>query len=110
LSEKVESTLAMILRAPDPVAALRSARSSQPALAPLDHIDEDGLRMAALMVLKLRFERLVRGDPDIDREHERDPEGLARDVRAYHHETPLRAIFPTAEALLFREWRASKKG
>jgi hypothetical protein len=106
LSEKVESTLANILRAPDPVAA----RSSQPALAPLDHIDEDGLRTAALLILKLRFERLLRGDPEIEAEHDRDPEGLARDVRAYHHETPLRALFPAAEARMFREWRASKRG
>lgn len=110
MSEKVESTLASILRAPDPVAALRAARANQPALAPLDHIDEDGLRMAALLVLKLRFERLLRGDPEVEAEHERDPEGLARDVRAYHQQTPLRAIFPAAEARLFREWRASKKG
>jgi hypothetical protein len=69
--------------------------------------DPDGLRLTALLVTRLRFERLLRGSPEADAWFERDPQGFAATFRRYHEEVPPRAFFPAAEARLFAAWRRS---
>ena len=91
-----EKQLAAAMRARDPVAAMR-------ALVP--GVDADGVRMTALLVARLRFERLMRGSPEAEASFDRDPAAFARDFARYHAEVPPRAFFPVDEAALFSAWR-----
>jgi len=92
-----ERRLARALRARDPVAALHD----EPTLAA---IDPDGLRLAALFVARLRFERLLHGDPIAAAHFERDPADFTARLRRYHAEIPPTAAFPQDEAALYRSW------
>jgi hypothetical protein len=92
-----ETLLAAAMRAEDPVAAVQ-------ALHP--DADADGVRMTALLVARLRFERLVRGSPAAEAWFDRDPADFARAFRRYHADVPPRAFFPADEAELFEAWRA----
>jgi hypothetical protein len=91
-----EKQIGAALRARDPVAAVR-------ALHP--DVDGDGVRLTALLVARLRFERLLRGSPDAEAWFERDPASFTRAFARYHAEVPPRAFFPAAEAALFAGWR-----
>jgi hypothetical protein len=91
-----EARLAQAMRAADPVAAVR-------AFAP--DADADGVRMTALLVAKLRFERLLRGSPAADAWFSADPAAFARAFGAYHAAVAPRAFFPRDEAWLFAAWR-----
>lgn len=91
-----EKQVAAAMRARDPVAAVR-------ALHP--EADADGVRMTALLVARLRFERLMRGSPEAEAWFDRDPSGFTRAFARYHAEVPPRAFFPVDEAALFRAWR-----
>lgn len=111
-----ERVLASAMRAADPVAQLRAA-SEDPRLAPplrrafarAVH-DENGVRIAALLIAKLRFERITRGGAGDW--FEREPAAFAAAFRRYHAEVPMRATFPRAEAREFRDWceRAGLRG
>jgi hypothetical protein len=68
----------------------------------LGAIDEAKLRLTALLVARLRFERLLRGCPEADEWFEGDPEDFADAFRDYHASVPLTAFFPGHEARLFR--------
>jgi hypothetical protein len=92
-----EAQLAAAMRAEDPVGAVR-------ALYP--DADADGVHMTALLVARLRFERLVRGSPAAEAWFDRDPADFARAFRRYHADVPPRAFFPADEAELFESWRA----
>lgn len=100
-----ESLLAGALLAEDPVAALARAAQDPRLSADLAHrlrtTDPDGFRMAALLVAKLRFERILRGRGTAAAWFARDPEGFTAVFRAYHHATPPTAFFPRDEADLF---------
>lgn len=107
-----EALFARALTAPDPVGALRAASRSR-KLSPdvrqrLALADEDGLRMTALLVARLRFERLLRGSPAAGEWFDRDPAGFAAAFRRYHAEVAPSAFFPRAEAELFDAWRARR--
>ncbi|MDB4969254.1 MAG: hypothetical protein JWN44_4943 [Myxococcales bacterium] len=93
-----EKELAAAMRAADPVAAVRALHPGA---------DADGVRMSALLVARLRFERLVRGSPAAEAWFDRDPADFARAFRRYHAEVAPRAFFPAGEAELFETWRAS---
>lgn len=104
MSATWETILAGALRSEDPVARLRAASVDRAlplavrrAFERAVH-DGHGLQMAALLVAKLRFERLMRGSGALSEWFERDPEGFTATFHRYHRETPLSAIFPTAEA------------
>jgi hypothetical protein len=106
VSEALELALAEVLRAPDPVAALDARAVADPALAALaQHVSRDGLRLAALLVARLRFERLVNGSREAERESNDHPEEFARAFRRYHAEVPPSAVFPAAEARTWDAWR-----
>ncbi|WP_437813624.1 hypothetical protein [Sorangium sp. So ce1078] len=100
--------MARAMTAEDPVAALRAA-ARDPALPPalrraLLGADEDGVRMSALLVARLRFERLLRGSPEAEAWFDRDPAEFSAAFRRYHAEVPPTAFFPPGEARLFRGW------
>jgi hypothetical protein len=103
-----EHVLLRILRARDPGAALRRAREDDrldPSVrTALRCVDEDGLRLAALLVARLRFERLVQGDPAAAQWFEQDPAEFSPAFRAYHTEVSATAFFPRGEADQFARW------
>lgn len=108
--ERLAALLAAAMRDEDPVAALQRA-SADPALDPatrdaLAHVDPDGVRVQAILVARLRFERLLQGSDEAARAYEADPRAFAATFRAYHREVPMRAAFPAAEAALFAAWTA----
>jgi len=68
-------------------------------------IDPDGLRVASLVVRKLRFERVLRGDAELRAEAERGPDAFAAAFRRYAASVPPTAEFPSEEARMFRRFR-----
>lgn len=100
-----ERLLAELIRADDPAAAL-SAAIEDPDTSPelrdaLRHVDPDGLATAALLVARLRFERLIQGSLTAAQWFERDPAGFSATFRRYHRHVCPTAHFPAAEAALF---------
>ena len=67
-------------------------------------VDEDGLRISALLVVRLRFERVLHGSPMGGEWFERDGADFAAAFKRYHAEVPPTAGSPTAEARLFEAW------
>jgi hypothetical protein len=103
-----ERALAKALVAADPVAALRRAAEAGD-LPPgwterVGSPDEDGLRLTALLVAKLRFERLMRGSRRAEDWFDHDPAGFAEAFRRYHAEVLPTEFMPAGEARLFAEW------
>jgi hypothetical protein len=91
-----ERRLAAAMRARDPLAAIREIYPG---------VDADGVRMTALIVARLRFERLLRGSPEAEASFDRDPAKFAETFARYHAEVEPRAFFPADEAALFDAWR-----
>lgn len=108
---RLERGLAAALRAEEPGAALaRLAHAAElgPELAAqVAAIDPDGFRIAALLVARLRFERLMQGSPLASTWFEEDPAGFAAGFRRYHAEVAATAYFPAGEAELFAAWPGS---
>jgi len=104
----VERALADLIRADDPAAALRAAVADEELPAALRSalraIDPDGLAIAALLVARLRFERLIQGSPTAAQWFERDPGGFSATFRRYHQHVSPTAHFPAAEAKLFERF------
>jgi len=104
----LEVGLATALRAGDPEAALARLAADTSFGAQLQarvaSIEVDGFRLAALLVARLRFERLVQGAERASRWFDDDPAGFAAAFRRYHAEVPATAHFPADEALLFDAW------
>lgn len=69
-------------------------------------VDPDGLALAALLVLKLRLERLLRGDPGLREAFEADPEGFSGRFRRYHRAVQPSFFFPAEESAAFRSFEA----
>ncbi|MBN8612862.1 MAG: DUF692 family protein [Deltaproteobacteria bacterium] len=59
---------------------------------------DDGRRMTALLVAKLRFERLQRGSDLAMQWFDESPQRFAELFRSYHLATPMEATFPAQEA------------
>lgn len=100
----LERALASALRAPDPVSALARAAEGLSLAPALAGVAPDGLRIAALLVARLRFERLTQGSSLASQWFEDDPAGFAAAFRRYHAEVPAGAIFPADEGELFAAW------
>ena len=109
-----EQALRRALTAPALVAALIAEREQAPRGSAvrgwLDAIDEDGFRLAALLVARLRFERLTRGSREADAWFEEAPGAFAEAFRAYHGSVAPGAYFPGHEARLFATWRGPLGG
>jgi hypothetical protein len=104
----LQATLAALLRARDPAAALAAAAAQPDADPRLAAVDADGLRLAALLVAKLRFQRLVGASREAAEWFERDGRGFTAAFRAYHESTPSPALDPWGEAAAFARWRAGQ--
>jgi hypothetical protein len=71
-------------------------------------LDGDGLRMAGLILRKLRFERALAGDRELRARRDRDAAALAEDFRAYAQEVAPTFAFPAEEAAAFRAFLAAR--
>jgi len=100
--------MADALCAADPVAATRALAESpeldEATRAALRAADPDGLRLTALLVAKLRFERVIRGSSAASAWFDADPAAFSAAFRRYHGEVPPTALFPAAEAASFLAW------
>ncbi len=99
--EQWEALLADLLLAPDPAAALRAAQAAPGAGPELFSIDADGLRLASLLVVKLRFQRLMNASAAAAEWFDRDGAGFTAAFRRYHHAVPPTALDPWREAAAF---------
>jgi hypothetical protein len=71
---------------------------------PLEGVDPDGLELTRLIVKKLRFELIVRGDALLDAWFDRDPAAFTAAFKDYDCAVPPRSWFPREEAESFRAW------
>ena len=97
----LQRATAAALRAPDAAAAM--ARVCADAGLPLTP-DADGVRLAAMIIGRLRYERIVQGSAGAEAWFDADPAGFVREFRRYHAEVPAVGLFPRGEARLFRQW------
>lgn len=108
-----EHLLAAALTAVDPCGALtvaaRDPRLSPAARDRLAAIDHDGFRISALLVARLRFERLLHGHPEVPEWLDRDASDFTETFRRYHAAVPPTAFFPTDEARTFAAWLATTR-
>lgn len=110
---RCEALLADALRAAEPFEALQRA-ADDPALSPdlaaaLRAADGDGVRLAALLIAKLRFERLLRGSERAAAWFERDPAAFTVAFRSYHRAVRPAAFWPAEEAAAFEAWSATRR-
>ena len=94
--------------AEDPAASLARARDDRALTESerswLEGVDLDGVRLTGLLVKKLRFESILRGDPELRRRFERDAAAFVHSFEAYLRAEPRRAVFPAEEAARFSEF------
>jgi hypothetical protein len=105
---RVEALLAEALRQPDPAGFVARAASAPELPVSLRRAlaaaSPDGLRLAALLVARLRFERLLRGSPPAETWFDRDPAAFSAAFRRYHAEVPPLSFGPAEEARSFARW------
>lgn len=105
-----ERIMARALRSPDPVRVLREERGRISLGAELDAclaaVDEEGLRLSALLVAKLRFERLLQGSAKLGEQFAEDAASFSAEFKRYHLEVQARARGPAEEAACFMTWRS----
>jgi hypothetical protein len=97
------------LQASDPAATLRAGLASSASLSPeeraaLAGVDPDALLLTRLLVAKLRFERLLQGDPSLRPAFEADPAAFTERFRAYDRAVPPATCWPADEAAAFRSF------
>jgi hypothetical protein len=107
--ERHQARLADLLLALDPAAALAAARFEPGFAAEFTAIDPDGLRIAALLVVKLRFQRLLNASREAAEWFERDGAGFTVAFRRYHHAVVPTAMDPWREAAAFAAWCAADR-
>lgn len=107
---RLERLVADALTSADPVAGFeRAARDPELPSELRDALacaQPAGIRMAALIVARLRFERLMQGSSPAAEWFARDPADFARAFKLYHHAVPATGALPADEARLFERWRA----
>lgn len=103
-----EARVAAAMRARDPEAAFAAMASDdtlhEALRAAAAAVRPAGVRLSALLVAKVRFERLVQGSTEASEWFDDDPAGFARAFRDYHEAVPPRSFFPAAEARAFEAW------
>jgi hypothetical protein len=111
---RFEARVAGAMTAADPVAVIRALADDaslpgelrQAARAAVTHAR--GIELTALLVARLRFERLMQGSREASALFERDPVGFAELFRSYHREVAPGAFFPAQERRLFAAWLAAR--
>ena len=106
----LQRAMARALTSDKPVEALQAeAASLDPEdRAWLEGLDPDRFLLTSLIVRKLRFERICRGDSKAEDWFERDPAKFTEAFRAYNREVPSTEFFPRQEAVAFRKWCRGK--
>ncbi len=104
----LERIVAKALCSSDPQAALQAAQTDA-TLAPelraaLSHAKPDGFAIAALIVARLRFERLMQGSSLAIEWFARDPAQFTAAFKRYHVSTPSDHLMPAEEAATFELW------
>ena len=104
--QRFQKLVADALTSQDPMAALHAARERFPPelVEAIDAADRDGVEMTALLVAKLRFERLMQGSREAIEWFERDAADFAAAFRRYHSAVPPTAHDPRGENELFAAW------
>ncbi|MGH7149668.1 MAG: hypothetical protein ACREIU_03160 [Planctomycetota bacterium] len=109
---RFEARIADALVSRDPVPLLDRAKEDADLPAALREAvaaaDPDGLRLTALLVAKLRFERLIRGSSKAGEWFDRDPRGFTEAFRRYHAEVPPTTSEPREETRHFEAWLADR--
>lgn len=107
----LQKAMARALTSDQPVKALRAeaAGLGPEDRALLESLDPDRFLLTGLIVRKLRFERICRGDSKAEEWFERDPAGFTETFRAYNREVPSTEFFPRPEAVAFRKWCRENK-
>jgi hypothetical protein len=110
LHDRFEAVVADSLLSNDPWRALQSSiadpATPESLREALRQVDEDGLRISALLVAKLRFERLMNGSRRAAEWFESDPAAFTETFRRYYASVAPTEIFPSLEARRFEEWLA----
>ena len=103
---ELQRVLQAALTSDAPLEVLRSAAGGLPpeVRAVLDRLDPDGFLVSSLLVRKLRFERICRGDSAMERWFEREPARFTEIFREYNRDVLPREFFPQLEARAFREF------
>jgi hypothetical protein len=110
---RFEARVAAAMTAADPVSEIRALAEDESlpgelrAAARAAAAQARGIELTALLVARLRFERLMQGSREALALFERDPAGFAGLFRAYHREVAPSAFFPAQEGRLFAAWLAS---
>jgi hypothetical protein len=107
---ELQRVLQAALTSDTPLETLRDGARGLPdeARKIVETIDADGFLVSSLLVRKLRFERICRGDTSLERWFEREPGRFTELFRAYNREVPPREFFPQPEARAFRDFLRSK--
>ncbi len=107
----LQGALMRILNDEDPVATLREEAEKLPEKERglLESIGEDGLRLTGLILQKLRFERICRGNPEISAWFDRDPGAFLEAFREYSKSVPPRYYFPEEETSAFSLFLSQNK-
>jgi hypothetical protein len=101
---------------PDPAAFLRETLArgdhglSADEQAMLRAPGADGLRLSHVLVMKLRLERLLRGDARAAAAARADPVAFMARFARYTATVPPTAVFPSEEAALFAAFAARDGG
>lgn len=101
---RFERLHADVLFAADPARALERLAPADRAL--FAGVDPDGLEIEALLIARLRFERLIHGSRTAAEWFERDGRAFTSAFRLYHATVPPTAVFPAEEARGFERWLA----
>ena len=72
--------------------------------AELTTVQDDGWHLSHLLLMKLRFERLTRGNPALMEEFEQNPAAFTERFKEYHNAVKPNVFFPAEEAELYQEW------
>lgn len=96
-----------VFHGPDAATRLRAPTEELPPSVreSLDAVDPDGFALTALIVRKLRFERLCMGDRRIEAWFDGDPHTFSDLFADYAREVPPTPYFPNEEATSFHAWR-----
>jgi len=101
----LQRALADVLAAGEPdAAALERAALPAELRARLGRIDAAGLRITGLLVVRLRFQRLLQGSRRAAELFDTDPAAFASTFRRYARAVPPLAHDPWGEAAAFERW------
>lgn len=105
---RFERAIADALRGPEPARAFETIANdeSHPSdlREALRHAPANGVRIAALLIVRLRFERIQQASKVAAEFFATDPRGFTAAFRRFHDEVPPMALQPFQDARDFEAW------